>query len=66
MAENDSITGKHACIMPLRTLHLGNPGFKEKLREELESLEAQEDRIFRANEDNDLADLYGSGSEVWL
>ena len=40
--------------------------FEEELCEELESLEAQEDRIFRANEDNDLADLYGRESEVWL
>ena len=40
--------------------------FEEELCEELESLEAQEDRIFRANEDKDLVDLYGRESEVWL
>lgn len=39
--------------------------FEEELHEELESLEAQEDRMFRANEDNDLADLYDCESEVW-
>jgi len=40
--------------------------FEEELCEELESLEAQEDQILRANEDNDLVDLCGIESEVWL
>ena len=39
--------------------------FEEGLREELESLEAQENRIFQANEDNELADVLDCESEVW-